>query len=198
MLQADICRKKPAHPLQSRAALCVLRIESLQVSTLRLLSLMPSRQSRCALRLPMRVRGVVGGLLFPSWCHTVLAFKSGACAARWRPAGRLRDLSAAACRFPVSGNPARSLEPTMSHDLFSPHDSFAAGARHGGRVPAGRCRRGAAGRAASAGGPGAWLQGVAVRSASHGFGPFTNLILLSLAPPLSNCEQVKDGYFFGF
>lgn len=40
--------------------------------------------------------------------------------------------------------------------------------------------------------------GFAVRSAPHGFGLSTNLILLSLASPLSNCEQVEDAYFFGF
>ncbi len=35
------------------------------------------------------------------------------------------DGCAAACRLPVSGNPARSLEFAISHDLFSSLDSFA-------------------------------------------------------------------------
>src|SRR5690606_26629808 len=43
-----------------------------------------------------------------------------------RPSSRL-ERCAAACRFPVSGNPARSLELAMAHDLFSSLDFLVSG-----------------------------------------------------------------------
>jgi DNA repair protein RadC len=65
-------------------------------------------------------------LLIPSSLHTILAVKVCAPFGRWRPFGRLRTCDRCAAAVPVSGNPARSPEFVMQHDLFSSLDSFQA------------------------------------------------------------------------
>jgi DNA repair protein RadC len=76
----------------------------------------------------MRGRGVVGWLAVPfilAHRSRVKGLRARGALASCRPSSSL-ERCAAACRLPVSGNPARSLEFAMSHDLFSSLESFAA------------------------------------------------------------------------